>query len=376
MVTVCNKLILTSQSLDKFFLHIWFLSFITCLGKLAFLPIFYLRKPFKRHKKNTLIPSHDEHQHKTDINLFSLILPALCDLTATTLFSLGLRFISGSVFKMFTVTGIIFTQVISYFVLQNYTYRHHVLGIFVVCIGLVLIGYSTINEVSIEISNIIIGLILTVLGQFFISLQFIIEELIMRKHKCHPIKAVGYEGLWAIIIMFFLLIIFEFIPCSQPDGKSLSYYLCNVDEHGNYYVETTIYALKQMGGNILIFVNVVLFGVGYNLMVYSGISFSNYSSAAARTVIDTLRTILIWVFFMMPFIELEFREHFLWLQLIGFIFLIIGNLIYNEMISLPCFNLNYYTKEKILEREKHESDPSNQEKASKKNELSLQEVNA
>ncbi len=75
-----------------------------------------------------------------------------------------------------------------------------------------------------------------------------------------------------------------------------------------------------------------------------------YSSSAARAVLDNLRTILIWFYFLLipqssSYEELE--EKFKYLQLLGFILIIIGNLIYNEILDIKYLGLSkcYKTKE-------------------------------
>jgi len=367
LVTISNKMILISSSLGIVFVHIWFLSFITQIGKLCFIPIYYIQNKISNSEKNNdEIKSlnkelTEEANIKSDLKLTYLIPPALCDLTSAIFLALGLRFIPGSVFRMFTATGVIFTKINSVFILKNHFYRHHILAIFIVCIGLFLVGYATVSGLTINLTETIIGLVLTVSGMFFMSLQFTFEEKLMKKYNIDPVKAVGYEGLWGTIFITVLIIILQFSPCITPDidEKSVAYYLCNTNENNEWTVENFVFAFKQMGDSGLICANVIMFGVSYCLMVYTGILCSNHSSSAARAVIDTARTIFVWAFFMMPFIELEFRESFLWLQFVGFIFLILGNLIYNEILRVPFFNLDYYTKKKIRERN---NEIKNQEK--------------
>jgi len=47
------------------------------------------------------------------------------------------------------------------------------------------------------------------------------------------------------------------------------------------------------------------------------------------------------------------HETFKWLQLVGFFVLIIGSLIYNEIVELPFFGFDQYTKKAIKEREEN-----------------------
>ena len=44
------------------------------------------------------------------------------------------------------------------------------------------------------------------------------------------------------------------------------------------------------------------------------------------------------------------REKFYWLQLFGFVFLVIGTLVFNEIIIVPYFGFDYNTKKAIAAR--------------------------
>lgn len=62
----------------------------------------------------------------------------------------------------------------------------------------------------------------------------------------------------------------------------------------------------------------------------AGVSVSKYASSSQRCTIDTSRTLIIWI------ISLSLGwECFLYGQMIGFIVLVIGTLIYNEIVVVP-----------------------------------------
>jgi len=91
---------------------------------------------------------------------------------------------------------------------------------------------------------------------------------------------------------------------------------------------------------------------------FFGVSVTKYASSAQRAVVDNLRTILIWLFFL--FVPTNINERFNWLQLAGFIGLVLGTLIYNEIIEVPICDFDRYTKEKLRLAEE-ESEAQNQE---------------
>jgi len=49
----------------------------------------------------------------------------------------------------------------------------------------------------------------------------------------------------------------------------------------------------------------------------------------------------------------DLRETFHYLQLVGFILLVIGTLVYNEIVIIPFWNFDKYTKEALAKKQVH-----------------------
>jgi hypothetical protein len=73
---------------------------------------------------------------------------------------------------------------------------------------------------------------------------------------------------------------------------------------------------------------------------------TKYASAAQRSTVDTSRTLVIWIVFIFMG-----TEHFLVGELAGFVLLVLGTLIYNEIIEIPISFMNHNTKANIEKRE-------------------------
>ena len=65
----------------------------------------------------------------------------------------------------------------------------------------------------------------------------------------------------------------------------------------------------------------------YNI---AGIMITKHASSAQRSTVDTSKSLLIWI--VLIFMG---KEKFIWGELIGFILLVLGTLIYNEIIEIP-----------------------------------------
>ena len=82
---------------------------------------------------------------------------------------------------------------------------------------------------------------------------------------------------------------------------------------------------------------------GFNV---TGVMITKYASAAQRSTVDTCRTLIIWC----VFLALG-KEKFLAGELIGFALLVLGTLVYNEIIEIPMTFMNRNTKSSIAKRE-------------------------
>jgi len=370
--TIANKLQNITIALGQPYQHVWFITFCMFLGEVTCM-LWYLIYKWRQSTKKTeslleSAPITDEHGNVLkEASPFHLAIPALCDFFGSTIMTFGLTMMPGSVYQMFRGSLIFFTAVFSVIFLKNKIYRHNILALVIVIIGLSLVGLSNIlfpPELPEKCGKgedgsndkLIWGIILVIISQMFTASQFIIEEKFMKGYHCHPLKAVGWEGIWGSLIYFVLLIVFQFIECvAPPKGETnLSSFICSKNDKGIWLVEDTLFAFRQIGSNGLLLFYVLLFIFSIAIFNFVGISVAKYASSPARAIVDTVRTIVVWSFFLMPFIDVCKREQFRWLQLGGFVLLVIGTIIYNEVVILPFLGFDQYTKKAIADRKKLE----------------------
>jgi drug/metabolite transporter (DMT)-like permease len=272
---------------------------------------------------------------KTDINPLLLAIPACFDIIASTLMNIALTMVAASVYQMLRGIIIIITAVMSIIFLKRKLYRHHWTSMAVIFIGVFMVGTAALLYDSGDDSTSAFGLILLFIAQLFAGGMFIVEEKLLGDYYLDPLKVVGLEGLWGLIIYSILLPIFQYIPCGIAE-------LC---PYG--VVEDTKLAFMEYGANPTLIL--LSFGVCCSIACFNafGVSVTKNASAAQRSTIDTSRTVLIWVFFLAVPIYGVTTEHFYVLQLFGFIFLVIGTLVYNEIIIVPVLGFNTYTKTAI-----------------------------
>ena len=358
--TIANKLQNISLSLGEIYNHSFFITFLMFLGESICLIVYY----FKDKNPEQIQIEHLEEvenilnqekiytltePEKPEATPFMLILPALCDFFGSTIMTIGLTMLSGSTYQMMRGSVILFTSLFSRIFLNNKILLHNYIGLSLVITGLFLVGVSNVLiqgfipegcGVKTEDKSTYMGYILVIFAQIFSAFQFIIEEKFTKHYTCDPLKVVGWEGVWGSGLYFIVLIIFQNITCPNPLNfeKNWATAICTKNNNNQYHLEDTNFAFKQIWNNKLLLFYTILFIISIAVFNYVGITITKIASAPARAVIDTVRTIFIWAFFILPIVDKCHREHFNWIQLFGFIFLIFGTLIYNKIISLFPFN--------------------------------------
>ena len=354
--TIANKLQQNSTSLGvKYKGHQKFITFCMFNGEFLCLFFYWLKEG---RKKNT-IPELSETENiskKKKAKFWNFLFPALFDILGSSISSISLSFLPSSIYQMFRGAIIIFTCTASILFLKNKYYRQHFLGIVIVVIGLIIVGINAALGGKDEFdSKIILGIFLVTLSQVFSCFLFVSEEKILKNYDVPPLKAVGMEGMWGVGCYIILLFIFYFIRC-EDWYDILKDNICIKDDlEGAIRFENALFAFRQIwySWEIKLYLSMYILSIAF--FNFSGLTISKNASATSRTIVDTLRTIVVWSFFLvMPFVPEETKETFSWLQLVGFLILILGGLIYNEILVIKFWGFADNTKAAIKKREEEE----------------------
>ena len=359
--TIANKLQQNTTSLDvQYKGHQKFITFCMFNGEFLCLLLYWLKDGRKKNKNSEDIESSENNPTinlKPKAKIWYFLFPAVFDILGSSISSISLSFLPSSIYQMFRGAIIIFTCTASILFLKNKYYRHHFLGICIVVVGLIIVGVNAaLSGSSDEFdSKIVLGIFLVVLSQVFSCMLFISEEKILKKYDVPPLKAVGMEGMWGVACYIILLFIFYFIRC-ESWFDILKNNVCIEDgKGGELRFENAIFAFKQIWAStdIKIFLSMYILSIAF--FNFSGLTISKYSSATSRTIVDTLRTVIVWTFFLvMPFVPEDTKETFSWLQLLGFVILILGGLIYNEILVIKFWGFADNTKAAIKKRQEEE----------------------
>ncbi|KAL0965018.1 hypothetical protein UPYG_G00275720 [Umbra pygmaea] len=284
------------------------------LGELCCLATFYM---LLCHDRRRVEPTMNAGQ---SFNPLLFLPPALCDMTATCIMYVALNMTSASSFQMLRGAVIIFTGLLSVAFLGRRLVVSQWAGILITILGLVVVGLADFlsghKDDTHKLSEVLTGDLLIIMAQVIAAVQMVLEEKFVYKHDVHPLKAVGTEGFFGFIILSLLLIPFYFIPVGSFSNNPRN------------VLEDTLDAFCQIGKNPMIILALLGNTVSIAFFNFAGISVTKEISATTRMVLDSLRTVVIWV------VSLALGwEQFHGLQVLGFIVLLVGAALYNDLHS-------------------------------------------
>ncbi|KAH9058836.1 hypothetical protein EDB87DRAFT_1625632 [Lactarius vividus] len=282
-------------------------------------------------------------QKLTGRRILLLWLPALCDLTGTTLMNVGLLYTPVSIYQMTRGALVLFVGVLSVLFLRRKLYLYQWLSLVTVMAGVSLVGFSgslvkdTLRSTALSFVNMLDPTTPTdlpangtvedteaakvVIGVFFILFAQILEK-ILGQYSIPPLLAVGYEGLFGTISVLFLMPLLPLIKL-PPSSPAAAWFDLVRGWHQLVDTPSVLYS------GIVIACSIALFN-------FFGLSVTKYVSATARSLTDTCRTLAIWI------VSLTLGwEILMWpislLQVAGFGLLVYGTFLFNNLVQPPRF---------------------------------------
>jgi len=275
-------------------------------------------------------------------NRFVLLLPALCDMTATSTMYVGLSLTDASIFQMLRGSVVIFTGVFRVVFLKKKLAPHHWLGMFFVMAGTAVVGTTSLipacssgsSSSGTDQSKATLGNILIIFAQIIVAVQMVVEEKFIDGYNIPALQVVGWEGIFGFCTLSVVLTIMYFVQapssfCAYAGGpyeKGGVAYPAHCDHFEDAYD-----AFVQMGNSGMVTGMLLLNLMSIAFFNYFGVSVTKHINASTRMVLDSLRTMIIWAFSLgMAW------EQFCYVQVIGFVTLLTGTMVYNELIKVPC----------------------------------------
>ncbi|XP_012228252.1 solute carrier family 35 member F6 isoform X1 [Linepithema humile] len=252
-------------------------------------------------------------------NPFILLIPALCDMFATSIMYIGLNMTYASSFQMLRGSVIVFTGLFSVGFLNRKLGVREWTGIAFVIAGLAFVGASdilTMENTDISANSVITGDLLIIFAQVISAVQMVVEEKYVGEQDIPALQAIGWEGIFGFIGISVAMIPLNYIAAPPPFA-----------DNSRGTLEATDEALIQIGSSSKLLIAVIGISFSIAFFNFAGISVTKEMSATTRMILDSVRTIVIWAF------SLGFQwQTFHYMQLIGFIILLIGMACYNNIV--------------------------------------------
>ncbi|KAG6452494.1 solute carrier family 35 member F6 [Manduca sexta] len=274
---------------------------------------------FKLVVWNTRNTGHSLTNGNQYFNPFILMPAAMFDLIGTSIMYIGLTLTYVSSFQMFRGSIIVFVAILSMTFCDRQIIRRETMGIVCIVMGLFIVGVTDAMYPSGESkgrNSLITGDLLIILAQVISACQMVYEEKYVTVLNIPPLQAVGWEGVFGFSMLSVLLVIFYWVPAPP-----------HFDNNPRGTVEDIVDGLIQIGNNPLILVATLGTIISIAFFNFSGISVTKEMSATTRMVLDSIRTLVVWM------VSLGVRwQAFHWQQLLGFGMLILGTCVYNGLM--------------------------------------------
>jgi hypothetical protein len=331
-----NTIGFKSQSYFYNFKHGFLQSFLMFTGQYLNLVVFNVMlmgsSSFRKSHFQSLTQEAREYKRNIHVSKLLIGFPSFFDAIASSVQNISLLLMPASVNQLLCGGSIITSCIVSKFMLGREIYRHHWLGNIFAVIGFTLVAMSSLlNEAATERYSFygeLLGIFLVAFSLILQGIQFNTEELIMIKNAVEPQRMVGMEGFLGLIWTFCWMVGLSFFNC--PDE-----YMCDIGG----YMEDPVVGLKQIFATpgLCFWCSVTVVSVMFFNM--SSLNLTKRVSCIYGAFWSATRTAVVWVVSLL--VGLETWD---WtsspIQFLGFIFLVMGNLTYNEIIEWKICGLN------------------------------------
>jgi hypothetical protein len=252
-----------------------------------------------------------------------ILVPAVLDAAATMLMCTGLLFAPVSVYQMLRGSMLVFCAIFSVTLLGRRLHVYNVFGVALALVGITAVGLASVaGEHDIEARGaLMLGIMLMIAGQAMQALQVVAEEHLLQNLLLPPMRVVSYEGIYGIGLC--VLVIFP-----------LAYLLPGAD-YGHRWEDTvdSLVMIAHSGTLVLILLTDAASMLLFNMF---SMNVTQLSSALFRTMLETLRTFLVWIIDLWIYYRWsqgrfgEAWTSYSWLQVLGFLIVVAGTWIYGK----------------------------------------------
>lgn len=314
-----KQVVLGEDGQLRYFNHPFMQSLFMFLGEALCFIAFKIFYNYYNRRNDGSVDNNPLTKGSRIFSPFMLLIPTLCDMFATSIMYIGLNMTYASSFQMLRGSVIVFTGLFSVGFLNRKLGVREWTGIAFVIAGLACVGASdilTMEDTDISANSIITGDLLIIFAQVITAVQMVVEEKYVGGQDIPALQAIGWEGIFGLVGISIVMIPLNYITASPPFA-----------DNSRGTLEASVEALVEIGSNFKLLIAVIGIAFSIAFFNFAGISVTKEMSATTRMILDSVRTIIIWAF------SLGFKwQNFHYMQLIGFIILLIGMACYNNIV--------------------------------------------
>lgn len=340
--TITMKIAFTMSGVDlqgeeRTFQKPWFITFVMFVG--MSLALAFDRQMWKSNSamQKPLIDG-PEKSVPWSKKVVMVSIPAVFDILATGLCSMGFLYIPASVWQLLRGAEMVFAALLAVLVLRKKLFVFHWLAVALCVSGIVLVGLASVWGAAESqekggvasggrgATTLLVGMTLALLGQVVQAGQVIAEEWLLTDVDLPGLQIVGFEGMWGVLIMLALVFPALYLLPGN-DGGHLE------NEADDFVMVGSNQALTS-----IILIN-TLSCATYNM---AGIAVTGALSAVHRVMLEAFRTSIVWIFGLTVHYAYdsaspmgEVWTSYSYLEVLGFLVLMLGQSIYGEILRVP-----------------------------------------
>jgi hypothetical protein len=344
-VTTKFAVICEAEGLPKWGLHSfqkpWFLTTICFFAMMCALPIYVVHSIRERRKGNTSLMLVQELSFKA---FCEFAIPAASDAFEGIVSAVCIVYVGVSIDSMMKSGTLVGCSLVSRWIFKQHYHTWQWIAITGVVISLTIVGASGIvasgsaSTVKTSRGWVALIIVLKFISQVGYAIKISYEEYFVQKLHYHPIMICGVEGVWSFIMCGLIC---------QPIAQFMP------GEEGNGIREDTVDTFEMIKNNPSL-IGLICFcwflGITYNCVSTTLIG---RTSAVIRTLMESFRTLLIWLTQFSIFYGLrEAKDPAVnrfkmageewsiggYIQMGGFCLMTFSLFMYNGIPKYPCFN--------------------------------------
>ena len=318
--------------------HLIVLTILMYLSETFTLLLYHIQKRNTLEKKKTginFLPKSNFEKLKILLIIIVIIIVD-CSSTFSVIYLFGRESVH---FYEMLLKGIvlILATLLSVLILHYKYYKHHWLGCIIIIIGFIIFTFNDCNTNSESINlvdNSFFSIVLTIfLSYIWVAFQEVLEKYLMEIKYISPFVVIGLEGVGGLIVM--------------TVGLSIGFLF--FDDFSVLKFKEYISMIYSNGWSLIAIFGFLFVGIfGFNTFK---VLTNNYYYPTYKGLSDVFGNFLQWILFiMLGYSKDKNEKSYYVIKSVSYVIMMIGIIIYLEIIQLNFCGFNMNTRKEIIKR--------------------------